>query len=147
MTPALGVEPVTLSLLIGVVDVAGERFWRRRGCCRRNGGFDGRGRGLSGRGHMLADQRRFADPFFDRLVPDQRDQRGGEDEFEEEAHGGGQVVIGYWVISYQSMPDYGLEESAGALGGADLHARKRNLHARGTELHALGIVCTGFRVS
>jgi len=44
MTLALGVEPVTLSLLIGVVDVAGERFWSRRGCGRRNGGFDEGGR-------------------------------------------------------------------------------------------------------
>ncbi len=35
---------------------------------------------------MLTDDRGFADPFFGRLVPDQRDQRGGNDEFDQEAH-------------------------------------------------------------
>ena len=36
---------------------------------------------------MLANHGRFADPFFDRLVPDQRDQRRGNDEFEESRMG------------------------------------------------------------
>ena len=101
MTLALGVEPVTLSLLIGVIDVAGKRFWRSRGRGRRNGGLDGLGRGLRGRRNMLTDHGRFADPFFDGLIPDQRDQRGGEDEFEQEAHGGRGESYPLWVISYQ----------------------------------------------
>jgi len=47
---------------------------------------------------MLTGHGRFADPFFGRLVPDQRDQRGGEDEFEQEVE---EKAIGYGVVSYQ----------------------------------------------
>jgi hypothetical protein len=86
MTLALSVEPVSLSLLISVKDVSGERFWRCRGCRWWNDSLDLSCGCRSRRRKMLADQRSLAGPFLERLLPAQRDERGGEDDFEEEAH-------------------------------------------------------------
>src|SRR5437764_1488411 len=64
VTLALRVEPVLFSLLVGVVDVPGERCWRRRGRCRWN-----RRLVLPCRSReMMPDDRRFTDPFFKRLL-------------------------------------------------------------------------------
>ena len=91
MTLALSVEPVGFPLFIGVVDVPGKRCWRRRGCRwgNRRLGL----RYLSRRREMLADYWGFADPFFERLVPRQRDERAGNDDFEEKAHFGGEYEV------------------------------------------------------
>ena len=101
MTFALSVEPVTLSLLISVKDVSSERFWRRRGCRWRNDSLDLSCGRRSWRRKVLADHWGFADPLLKRLFPGQRDERGGEDDFEEEAHGGiGEELL---VISYRLL--------------------------------------------
>lgn len=52
------------------------------------------------RGDLVADPRRFAHPLLERLVPGQRDERGGKDDLEEEAHGGFGEVISYRVVGY-----------------------------------------------
>src|SRR5205809_950149 len=82
MTLTLRVEPVLFSLLVGVVDVPGERCWRRRGGRRWNRRLVLRCRSRE----MMPDDRRFAHPFFKRFLPGQRDQRRGEDNFDQEAH-------------------------------------------------------------
>ena len=60
-------------------DFGGRRCRSRRG---KNGFPDGRLR------EMGTDHGRFAGPLFEGFVPGQCGQRNGEDEFEEEAHGG-----------------------------------------------------------
>ena len=82
MTFALGVEPVALSLFVGIKDVASERFWPRRGGCSRCTGFSRHGR----LAEMRADYRRFAHPLFERFVPGKSDQQNGNGDFEEKAH-------------------------------------------------------------
>jgi hypothetical protein len=86
MALALGIEPVGFSLLVGVVDVTGKGGWRRRGGRDRDGRL-GLRRGRLRR-QPRADDKRFACPRFERFLPTERDESGGEDDFEEEAHGG-----------------------------------------------------------
>jgi hypothetical protein len=86
MTLALSVEPICFPLLIGVKDMSSERFWGRRGCRWWNDSLDRWCGRRSWRRKMLADHWGFADPLLKRLFPGQRDERGGEDDFDEEAH-------------------------------------------------------------
>lgn len=101
MTLALSVEPVSLALLVSIKDVSSERFWRHRGCRWRNDSLYLSCGRRSRRRKMLADHWGFADPLTERLLPAQHDERGGEDDFEEEAHGGiGEELL---VISYRLL--------------------------------------------
>lgn len=79
---ALGVEPVLLALVVGVIDVAGEFFRRRRTGRRRGFGL----RSLGVRAQIVADAGGFAGPLFERFIPGERDQDAGDKEFEEKAH-------------------------------------------------------------
>ena len=86
MAHALRVQPVNSALLVGIGNVPGKGFYRcRSGCrpCRDAGAPDLRSSRSSKIG---ADDRSFAGPFFGRLVPQQRDQQGGDDDFNQETH-------------------------------------------------------------
>ncbi len=86
MTRALSVEPITLPVFISVIDVTGKSFGRRRGIPRCNPGVNVAGWWLRGSSEIRADDRFLARPIFERLVPGERDQRGGHNNLYDEAH-------------------------------------------------------------
>jgi hypothetical protein len=135
MAFALGVEPVGFSGLILVVDVAGERLGRRRGCRWRDSRL--RRRRLSRRCHMGADSWDFAGPFFERLLPGQGDQPGGDDEFEEEAHGGDGEKLS--VIGYQLSGGSSKLLTADHADDSDGILWRREVRRRGTLAEKIGM--------